>query len=124
MPEKRIIYNEIGFSAAIGLNQQMLPVFLLLLLAAAIAWIFVSRRLYVELRKSFPGQYDSLGRPGFFMTNSFTANFKIIRFLYSGECKATKDHSVIKLCQGLRLLLYIYLFCLAGCLVLLFADSG
>ena len=40
--------------AAVGINQEMLPVFLFIMLTAAIAWIFLSNRLYTELRQNYP----------------------------------------------------------------------
>jgi hypothetical protein len=110
--------------AAIGLNQQMLPVFLGLLLAAAGAWLFLSNRLYAELRQNYPGLYESLGSPKRIMKKSFRANFKVISFLFKQGYEATDDPKVIRLCQGLRSLFYIYMICLAGCLVLLLDRLG
>ena len=124
MAENFFIRNGVEQLAALGLNQQMLPVFLLLLFAAAVAWLFLSNRLYAELRQNFPKQYDTLGSPKLFMTKSFTANFKVIRFLFREDYKVTDDIAVIRLCQGLRFLLFIYVFCLAACLVLLFDKPG
>jgi hypothetical protein len=98
--------------AAFGLNQQMLPVFLGLLFAATIAWIFLSSRLYTELRQNNPTK--------FFMKKSFTTNVRVIRFLLKRDYEATDDNLVIRLCQGLRSLFFIYIICLAGCLILLF----
>ena len=112
MAEKNLFSNDVLQLAALGLNQQMLPVFFLLLLAAAFAWLFLSNRLYAELRQNFPKLYAALGSPKFIMTKSFTANFKVIRFLLKEDYKATDDNAVIRLCQGLRFLLYIYIFCL------------
>jgi hypothetical protein len=106
--------------AAIGLNQQMLPVFLGLLFAATIAWIFLSSRLYTELRQNNPRLYEKLGKPKFFMKKSFTTNVRVIRFLLKRDYEATDDNLVIRLCQGLRSLFFIYIICLAGCLILLF----
>jgi len=119
-----LLSNGTGRIAAIALNQQMLPVFLGLLLAAAVAWIFLSKRLYAELRQNHPGLYETLGSPRFFMHNSITANFRVIRFLLRQEYEATGDPAVIRLGRGLRSLIYMYAVCLAGCLVLLFDKSG
>lgn len=124
MAEKNLLHNGVLQFAEIGLNQQMLPVFLLLLLAVAVAWLYLSNRLYAELRQNFPKLYDALGSPRLFMTKSFTANFNVIRFLIRGDYKATDDIAVIGLCQGLRVLLYIYIFCLTGCLLLLINKPG
>ena len=124
MAEKNLLRNGVLQFAEIGLNQQMLPVFLLLLLAVAVAWLYLSNRLYAELRQNFPKLYDALGSPRLFMTKSFTANFNVIRFLIRGDYKATEDSAVIGLCQGLRVLLYIYIFCLTGCLLLLINKPG
>ena len=122
--EKIMLRDRVEQLAAIGLNQQMLPVFLLLLFAAAVAWLFLSNRLYAELWLNFPKVYDALVRPKLFMIKSFTANFKVIRFLFMEDYKATNDITIIKLCQGLRFLLYIYILCLTGCLLLLFDKQG
>ena len=108
--------------AEIEFNQQMLPVFLGLLLAATVAWLFLSNRLYVELRQNYPGLYELLGRPGLFMKKSLAANFKVIRFIFKREYEAVVDPAVIRLCHGLRSLFCIYIICLAGCLLLLFAK--
>ncbi len=106
-------------SAAIGLNQQMLPVFLGLLFAATVAWIFLSTRLYTELRQNHHRLYETLGRPKFFMPRSIATNFKVIKYLMRRDYEATGDPVVIRLCQGLLSLFYIYMICLAGSLVLM-----
>jgi hypothetical protein len=124
MAEKILLGNGVLHFAAVGLNQQMLPVFLFLLFAVAVAWLFLSNRLYTELRQNAPKQYEALGSPKLFMKKSFTANFKVISFLFKKDYEATGNIAVIRLCQGLRFLLYIYIFCLAGCLLLLFAKQG
>jgi hypothetical protein len=110
--------------AGIGLNQQMLPVFLGLLFAAAVAWLFLSSRLYAELRQNYPGLYKKLGSPQFFMKKSITVNFKVIRFLLKQDHKTAVDSTVIRLCRGLRSLFYIYIICLTGSLILLFDIWG
>jgi len=120
MAERILLSDATVRAAAIGLNQQMLPVFLGLLLAAAVAWIFLSKRLYAELRKNHPVLYETLGCPAFFMKKSLRANFRVIRFLLRQEYEATSDASVIRLSRGLRSLFYMYIICLAGSLVLLF----
>jgi hypothetical protein len=110
--------------AAVGLNQDMLPVFLGLLIATAIAWLFLSNRLYAELRRNNPDLYESLGSPKLFMKKSFTANFKVIRFLFKQHYGDAVDPAVIPLCKGLRALFCIYIICLAGCVALLFDKMG
>jgi hypothetical protein len=110
--------------AGIGLNQQMLPVFLGLLFAAAFAWLFLSSRLYAELRQNYPGLYKKLGNPQFFMKKSLRVNFKVIRFLLKQDYETVEDSTVIRLCQGLRSLFYIYIICLTGSLILLFDKWG
>ena len=106
--------------AGIGLNQQMLPVFLGLLLAAAIAWIFLSRRLYELLKYSYPRVYEALGSPKLVMKKSFVTNYRVIMFLVRREYESTDDVDVIKLCQGLQYIFLIYVICFLGCLILLF----
>ncbi len=124
MAEKNLLCNGVLHLAAIGLNQQMLPVFLGLLLAASVAWLFLSNRLYAELRQNYPRLYGTLGSPKLFMKKSFTANFKVIRFLLKQDYEATGDRAVIRLCRGLRSLFYIYIICLSGCAILLFDKIG
>ena len=106
--------------AGIGLNQQMLPVLLGILFAAAVAWIFLSTRLYAELRQKHHSLYETLGCPKFFMPKSLATNFKFIRYLIRRDYEATGDPVVVRLCQGLLSLFYIYMICLAGCLLLIF----
>ena len=108
------------YLAEIGLNQQMLPVFLVLLLAAAIAWLFLSRRLYDVLKYSYPGVYETLGSPKLFMKKSFATNYRVIMFLFRREYESTDD-DVIRLCQGLRYIFIIYVICFLGSLILLLA---
>lgn len=110
--------------AAVDLNQQMLPVFLVLMLAAAIAWFFLSNRLYTELRLNYPRLYETLGSPKFFMKKSLTTNSRVIKFIFKHNLEATVEPGVIRLCQGLRSLFYIYIICLTGCLVLLLDKTG
>ena len=81
MSEKILPGNETMLLGAVGLNQQMLPVFLGLMLVAAIAWLFVSNRLYAELRQHYPNLYETLGSPKLFMKKSFAINLRVIRFL-------------------------------------------
>ena len=124
MPEKSLqIIGSLQF-AAIGINQKILPVFLGLLLASAVAWSFISNRLYVLLRQNYPLLYEALGRPKLFMRKSFSVNFKVVRFLLWQDYLTTRDPAVIRLCQGLRSLFFIYLICLAGCLVILLDKLG
>ena len=106
--------------AAIGLNQQMLPVFLGLLLASTVAWLFLSTRLYSELRQNNPRLYARLGEPKLFMKRSFATNVRVVSFLLKRDYEDTEDLTIIRLCQGLRSLFFIYIICLTGCLILLF----
>lgn len=119
MSEKVLLGNETMLLGAVGLNQQMLPVFLGLMLAAAIAWLFVSNRLYTELRQHYPNLYETLGSPKLFMKKSFAINLRVIRFLFKQDYNNSVDPAVIQMCQGLRALFYIYIVSLAGCLFLL-----
>ena len=105
--------------AEIGLNQQMLPVFLGILLAAAIAWIYLSRRLYVLLRHDFPRVYEQLGSPKLVMGKSLTTNYRVIMFLLGRAYESTYDSDVIGLCRGLRYIFFVYVVCFTGCLLLL-----
>jgi len=107
--------------AAIGLNKQMLPVFLGLLLAVTMAWVFLSNRLYTELRHNHPELYETLGRPGLFMKKSLAVNFRVIRFVFKRDYASGVAPAVIRLCYGLRLLFCMYIICLTGCLLILFA---
>jgi hypothetical protein len=105
--------------AEIGLNQQMLPVFLGVLLAAAIAWIFLSRRLYVLLRHDFPRVYEQLGSPKLIMGKSLATNYRVIMFLLRRSSETTDDSDVIRLCRGLRYIFFIYVACFMGSVLLL-----
>jgi hypothetical protein len=106
--------------AEIGLNQQMLPVFLGILLVAAISWIFLSRRLYDVLKHNYPGIYEGLGNPKLLMRKSLTTNYRVIMFLLKRTYETTDDLNVIRLCRGLRYIFYIYVISFTGCLMLLF----
>ena len=105
-------------------NHEMLPVFLGILLAAAIAWLYLSNRLYAELRRHYPEVYRTLGSPGLFMKRSFSTNFKVIRFLFRQNDAASLEPAVRQMCQGLRALFYIYIICLAGSLIIIFDKLG
>ena len=105
--------------AAAELNQQMLPVFLGLLLAAAIAWLFLSARLYTLLRRNFAHIYETLGRPAPFLQRKGRGNMRVFRFLFRRDYEATRDPALIRLCQGLRYVFFIYAVSLGGCLLLL-----
>ena len=106
--------------AEIGLNQQMLPVFWGLLFAAAIAWVFLSRRLYGRLKHSYPGIFEVLGNPELIMKDSLATNYRVIMFLFRGEYETTNDLEIIRLCQGLRYVFLIFVTCFLGSLLLLF----
>jgi len=108
--------------ATLGLNRQMLPVFLGIMTATAIAWLFLSKRLYAELRRNHPMLYDTLGRPRLFMDKSFTTNYRVLRLLFRQDHEARENPAVMHLCHGLRSLFYIYMFCLAGCVLLFFTS--
>ena len=118
--EKSVFSGKDVLLAGIGLNQQMTPVFLGLLFAAAIAWIFLSRRLYDMLRYGYPRIYEELGSPKLIMKRSLTTNFRVIRFLLRRTYESTDDLDLIRLCHGLRYILFIYVISLLGCLMLLF----
>ena len=106
----------------VNLNQEMMPVFLALMVVAAIAWLIVSNRLYTELRFNYPWLYKTLGSPKVFMKKSLATNLKVIRFILKDADVAKVAPDVIRLCQGLRSLFYIYMICLAGSLILLLAK--
>ena len=106
--------------AEIGLNQQMLPVFWGLLFAAAIAWIFLSRRLYGRLKHSYPEIFEVLGKPALIMKDSLATNYRVIMFLFRGEHETINDIEIIRLCQGLRYVFLIFVTCFLGSLLLLF----
>ena len=106
--------------ASIGLNQQMFPVFLGLLLASAMVWIFLSRRLYGILKLGHSRIYEALGSPKLVMKESFATNFWVIMFLFKRDYESTDDVDLIRLCQGLRYIFIIYAICFLGCLLLLF----
>ena len=105
--------------AGVDLNQQMLPVFLGLMLVAAIAWIFLSRKLYNVVKHDYPSVYDKLGCPKLVMKKSFATNYRVLMFLFRREYVSTADIDVIRLCQGLRYIFIIYLICFLGCLLLI-----
>ena len=117
---KSIFSGEDLLQAEIGLNQQMGPVFLGLLLAAALAWIFLSRRLYDVLRYGYPRIYEALGSPKLIMKKSLITNYRVIKFLLRRTYESTNDLDIIRLCRGLRYILFIYVISLLGCLILLF----
>ena len=107
------------YPPVLGLNQQMFPVFLGLLLTAAIAWLYLSARLYKLLRQSFPELYEALGSQRSFKVKSGTTNIRVVRFLFRRDYEMTRDPALIRLCQGLRFIFIIYAICLGGCILLL-----
>lgn len=109
--------------AAIELNQQMLPVLWGLLLTAAIAWLFLSRRLYEVLRHDYPRVYEALGCPKLMMKRSLATNYRVVMFLVRCEYESTNDVEIIRLCQGLRYLFLIFAICFMGSFVLLFDKT-
>ena len=110
--------------AEIGLNQQMLPVFFGILFAAAIAWFFLSRILYDVLKHGYPRIYEALGSPKLIMKKSLITNYRVIKFLIRRTYESTDDVDIIRLCRGLRYILFIYAVALLGCLILLFDKLG
>jgi len=105
--------------AAMGLNYQMFPVFLGLLLATAISWLYLSDKLYKLLKQNFPELYNALGSPRPFKAINGTASMRVVRFLFRRDYEITRDPALIRLCQGLRYIFIIYALCLGGCLLLL-----
>ena len=110
--------------AEIGLNQQMLPVFFGILFAAAIAWFFLSRILYDVLKHGYPRIYEALGSPKLIMKKSLITNYRVIKFLIRRTYESTDEVDIIRLCRGLRYILFIYAVALLGCLILLFDKLG
>jgi len=119
MPESFIPAHVTVQNAAVALNQQMLPVFLGLLLTTSVAWLFLSSRLYAVLRQNHPDLYGKLGSPKLFMQKNMIVNLTVIRMLVKKDYETTGDPAVLRLCRGLRSLLWIYSVCLAGCILLL-----
>ena len=101
------------------MNQMMFPVFLGLMIASTVAWLFISKRLYHLLGKTYPIIYESLGKPKTVMRKSMRNNILIIRFVFFGYKQETSDPVIKRLCDGLRSILVIYVICFLGCLVLL-----
>lgn len=100
----------------------MLPVFWYILLAATVAWVFLTYRLYGELRCNHPDLYEALGSPILFTKRNFIANSQILKFIFARDHGNNVMPNVERLCQGLRALFYIYIVCLAGCVILLGAK--
>jgi hypothetical protein len=119
MIEKLASTATVNKLSGIGLNQQMLPVFLGLMFVAAIAWIFLSKKLYNVMRHDYPRVYDKLGRPKLVMKKSIATNYRVVMFLFRSEYELTDDVDVIRLCQGLRYIFIIYVICFLGCLLLI-----
>lgn len=105
--------------AGLELNQQMLPVFLGLLLVTVVAWFFVSGKFYAQLQQNYPDLYKKLGSPRPFVQKSFLTNIKIIGFLFKDNHNIPLDSEIKGLMQGLKALFCIYLFCLTGSVILL-----
>lgn len=97
----------------------MLPVFLGLLLASAIAWLFLSTRLYKYLRQNYPEVYKFLGSPRLLVKRTGAANLRIVRFLFRREYETYKDPALVRLCRGLLYIFIIYSICLVSTLLLL-----
>lgn len=106
-------------SASIGLNPKMLPVFLGLLLVSAVAWLYLSRRLYEFLAQNYPVIYEKLGSPTLLMEKSMVTNYRVMLFILRREYVSVADEKLRRLCQGLQYIFYIYVVCLLGCLLLL-----
>jgi hypothetical protein len=119
MVEKLASTATVNKLSGIGLNQQMLPVFLGLMFVAAIAWIFLSKKLYNVMRLDYPSVYDKLGCPKLVMKKSIATNYRVVMFLFRSEYELTDDVDVIRLCQGLRYIFIIYVICFLGCLLLI-----
>ncbi len=119
MLQKMIPISANAQIASIGLNQQMFPVFLGLLLTSAIVWIFLSRRLYEMLKHGYSRIYESLGSPKPVMNISFATNIRVIMFLFKRDYESTDGVDLRRLCQGLRYIFIIYAICFLGCLLLL-----
>ena len=117
MIEKLASTATVNKLSGIGLNQQMLPVFLGLMFIAAIVWIFLSKKLYNVMRHDYPRVYDKLGRPKLVIKKSFATNYRVVMFLFRSEYELTDDVDVIRLCQGLRYIFIIYVICFLGCLL-------
>ncbi len=124
MEIKILLHHENMRLAGLSLNQEMLPVFLGLMLAAAAAWLFISNRLYGVLRQNYPRKYEMLGRPKLFMKKSFTTNIRVVKFVFNPDFNGVDDTAVMGLCWGLRALFCIYMICLAGTLLLIFNRMG
>ena len=105
-----------------GLNQQMMSVFLGLLFVSAAAWLFLSRKLYHVLQANYPGIYEKLGSPRLFMKKSLAINYRVLLFLLRSEYELTGDVAVVRLCQGLKYIFFIYTVCLFGSLLLLTGE--
>lgn len=105
--------------AGLELNQRMLPVFLGLLLVTAVAWFFISGKFYGQLQQNYPDLYKKLGSPRPFAQKSYLTNFKVIGFLFRDGHHIPLDSEIKGLMQGLKALFCIYLFCVAGSVILL-----
>jgi hypothetical protein len=105
--------------AGLELNQQMLPVFLGLLLVTAVAWFFLSGKFYAQLRQNYPDLNKKLGSPRPFVQKSFLTNFKFIGFLFKDKHNIPLNSEIKGLMQGLKTLFCMYLFCLTGSVILL-----
>jgi len=51
-------------------------------------------------------------------------NYRVIKFLIRRTYESTDDVDIIRLCRGLRYILFIYAVALLGCLILLFDKLG
>jgi len=101
------------------MNQQMFPVFLGLMIVSTIAWFFLSKRLYGQLKNQHPDIFESLGSPESVVRRRSDGNTSVIRFILYDYKRRTDNPSLHRLCEGLRYILLIFGICLLGCAVLL-----
>ncbi len=73
------------------------------LFAMTIGWFAMLHALFNDLEARHPQKYEDLGEPSVFKNDTFSASFRLLKFLYTREPEGLNDKSLLFQVNAMRL---------------------
>lgn len=78
------------------------------LFGVAFLVFYLTSRIYKFLEMRYLEEYEQLGKPTIFLSNSISSNLLFLKFLFRGKWKILGDYDLEVLCRRLLLLYVIF----------------
>jgi hypothetical protein len=78
------------------------------LLISLVLWFVGCVWIFVRLEKQHTRKYEDMGRPTLFLRNSLENNWLFLRFLFRNEFALLGDATLVRVCNGMKIILFVY----------------